>query len=103
MLQKQVSAHITMIDKEGIGVTTDNNDAYLQLLDGVVSSVDSLASITVNRTNHDWKFRIVPSHPQHIEAIIYEVITMNNIFGIRVDFCKSMKNASTVTFSISLT
>lgn len=92
-----------MIIEKPSTILPDNEEAYFSLLEGVISSVDDLATLSINRGHDDWKFRVIPSHPSYIEDIIKQITTLNSLFKIHVLFSKSIKSASTITFSISLT
>ena len=90
------------IDREYLGVIPDNDEAYFSLLKAAIESVDELSSMTITKYPENYHFRLSPSHPMYIDALIESIIRMNILFKIHVDFSKSMKNTCNISFSISI-
>lgn len=78
----------------------DNDDVFIGHLCGVIESVDELSSVEISKTPCSYHFRIAPSIPKYINNIIHEINTFNNLYGIRLDFSKSIKTTSVITFNI---
>ena len=83
-------------------VQTENELNYFAQIEGVLSSVDELSSVQITKTTDSYAFRIAPSHPKYINIIIEELITYHNLFGIRLDFSKSIKTTCLINFNINL-
>lgn len=83
-------------------IMLDNDEAYLNHLIGIIDSIDEICSVEITKTPHSYHFRIAPSVPKYVEPILTEIITYNNLLGIRLEMSKSMKASSTVTFDIEL-
>lgn len=78
----------------------DNDAAYISLLEGMINSVDGNSTMAITRSPTGWMFRISPSSPQFINLLMEQIIGMNKYFGIMLNFSKSMKTSSSISFSI---
>lgn len=83
-------------------ILKENEEIYFAQFEGVLSSVDELCSIQITYTGEKYIFRIAPSHPQYMNLIIEELIKYHNLFGIRLDFSKSMKTTAVILFKLNL-
>lgn len=83
-------------------ILLDNEAAYFNHVTGVVEAVDELSCMEITRTTHGYSFRISPSIPKYSQAILYEILKLNTIYGINLDLSKSMRTTSTIAFSIEL-
>lgn len=90
------------IDRKGLMILPDNDEAYFSLLEAAIESVDELSSLTITKTPEGYSFRLSPSHPMYIDSLIDSIIRMNTLFKIHVNFSKSMKNTCTIFFSVSI-
>jgi len=80
----------------------DNEKEYFSLLQGVIESVDELSSMQISKMNDHYAFRIAPSLPKYNDMLIKELTKLHNLFKIRLDFSKSIKNSGTIAFKINL-
>jgi hypothetical protein len=81
-------------------IIPDNEEHYYNTLRGVIDSVDPQSSALITKRISGVSFRITPSSSSHLNSIITEVNRLNTMFGIRVDFSKSIKTSFTINFSI---
>ena len=83
-------------------IMLDNDQIFIDKLIGVIESVDELSSMEINKTIHSYSFRVAPSIPCYLEPILKEVLTFNNMFGIRLELGKSIKASGALNFNIEL-
>ena len=83
-------------------VLPDNELAYFAHLEGVLSSVDELASLEITKNPHYYHFRLVPSLPKYNNMLLEEILKLHNIFQIKLNLSKSIKTSATIAFEISL-
>ena len=83
-------------------VMQDNDLVYLAHLEGVIDSVDELATMEVTKMGYSYKFRIAPSLPKYIPMLLEEILKFHNMFRIKLDLSKSMKTSSTIMYEITL-
>lgn len=83
-------------------ILLDNEEVYFAHLEGVLSSVDELASLEVIKTPENYHFRLAPSLPKYNEMLLQEILKLHNIFQIRLNLSKSIKASGTITFDISI-
>jgi hypothetical protein len=89
--------------RQGIVQTLmDNDENYIQLLSGILESVDEYCSLMITRSPESILFRIAPSSPKYVNSIIKDVIDFHNFLGIRVVFSKSIKNTSSILFKLPI-
>jgi hypothetical protein len=81
-------------------IITDNEEAYLSLLQGVVEARDHLASITVTRTLTGYQFRIVPSLSRELETLLQDINSLHNLLQLKVEWGKSLKSGAVVSYKI---
>lgn len=86
--------------RKSMGLLPDNEENYFSLLSAVIESVDEFSVMVIVRNPKDYHFKISPSEAIYISPIIKEVNNLNNVFGLRVDFSKSMKNSASIDFSL---
>lgn len=84
------------IDRDSIGIIPDNDEAYFSLLQAAIESVDELSGMTISRHPGSYSFRLSPSHPMYIDALVDSIIRMNTLFKIHVNFSKSMKSTCSI-------
>lgn len=80
----------------------DNDETFLAHVEGVISSVDELCSLEITKDINFYKFRIAPSLPKYTNMLIEEIIKFHNMFGIKLDFSKSIKTTAIISFQINL-
>lgn len=83
-------------------ITLDNDEIYFAHLEGVVSSVDELASMEITKALTSYHFRLAPSLPKYSEMLLQEILKMHNLFKIRLDISKSIKSSGVIAFNIEL-
>lgn len=91
-----------MVRKNFPPILKDNEETYFKYLEGVINSVDELASVQVDRTLHSYAFRIAPSVPMYSQPLLQELIKYHSFLGIQLDLSKSIKANSTIFFQIDL-
>jgi hypothetical protein len=79
-----------------------NDELYFLHLEGVLESIDELASMQIIKHKHKYSFRIAPSIPKYINPIIEELTKFHNKFGLRMNMAKSIKTNAVIDFDISL-
>ncbi len=84
-----------------IGVIPDNEEKYFSMLSAVVESVDELSVMVIQKNPRDYRFQITPSEIYYVSPIIVEVNKLNNLYGLKVIFSKSMKNSCSIDFVLS--
>lgn len=80
----------------------DNDDVFIEMLIGVVGSVDELSHVDIVKTPFHLHVRVAPSTPVYFNNLLQEILKLNNMFSIRVEMGKSMKTNSTITFNIKI-
>lgn len=79
---------------------TENELAYLKYLEAVINSIDIHATTEVTYKPTGYLVRIAPSHPSFLPYILKTIKTSHRELGIEVEFSKSIKSSSTITFII---
>ena len=80
-------------------VGRDNDINYFNMFEGVISSVDEHANVLIENSIVTYKIKISPSNPKYIDNLINAITTFNNLFGITLNFSKSIKSTGTIAFS----
>ena len=83
-------------------IISDNDEVFIQMLIGVVGSVDELSHVDIMKTPYSMHFRVAPSTPVYFNNLLQEILRLNYMFNIRLDLGKSMKKNSTITFNIKI-
>jgi len=83
-------------------ILPENEIAYFAHLEGVLSSVDELASLQITKTQESYTFRLAPSLPKYNNLLLQEIFKLHNIYGIRLEVSKSIKSTGTIVFKINL-
>jgi len=83
-------------------ILLDNEENYFAHLEGVLSSVDELASLEIVKAPKAYHFRLAPSVPKYNDMLLKEILKLHNIFNIRLDISKSIKTSGVLAFSIEL-
>lgn len=83
-------------------IIPDNEEVYFSWLTGYMESIDAKCTIQFTKKLNDGiNVRISPSHPMYLEIMIAKVKDFHNLYGIRVEFSKSMKTGSNINFNIN--
>lgn len=79
----------------------DNEATYLNYLEGLVESVDIHSDMMIYRKEDGVLVRISPSEPAHFGEILTVIKRFHTMLGIQVDFSKSMKVTSSISYKIN--
>lgn len=79
----------------------DNERAYFGLLEGVLNSTDDLSTMEVRRNPSSYLFRIATSSPVYLVPLVEKLNDLHNLLGIRLNYSKSIKNLSSISFTIT--
>lgn len=83
-------------------VMQDNELAYFAHLEGIVASVDELATLEITRNPNSYHFRLAPSIPRYNDMLLEEILKFHNLLQIHLDLSKSIKSSATIVFDITL-
>jgi hypothetical protein len=83
-------------------VMQDNELAYFAHLQGIIDSVDELATLEITRNPNSYHFRLAPSIPRYNEMLLEELLKFHNLLQIHLDLSKSIKSSATIVFDITL-
>jgi hypothetical protein len=83
-------------------VLLENEMAYFAHLEGILSSVDELASVEITKSPYSYHFRIAPSVPRYTNMLLQEILKFHNIFQIRLNLSKSIKTSGSIVYEIEL-
>ena len=81
-------------------IILDNDEVFLSHLEGIISSVDELCSLQIEKGPSSYKIRIAPSVPVYTEPLLKEIINFHNLFNIKLDISKSIKTSGVIFFEI---
>jgi hypothetical protein len=82
-------------------VIPDNESTYLNYLIGLIESVDYDSDMMIYRKNDGILVRISPSTNQTFITILDIIKKFHTMLSIQVEFSKSMKAGSNITYSIN--
>lgn len=71
----------------------DNEAHYFDLLETLIDSMDSNSYFTIIKNPDDYTFRLSLSI-RKIDHIISHINSLNNAWGIKADFSKSMRSGN---------
>ena len=91
-----------MIVERSVGIIDDNDESYLSMLEGVISSADEYSRLIVHKFPSSFNFRIIPSEGIYLNNIVNEVLKLHNMLGIKVRMSKSMKTSGIFEFQIKI-
>jgi hypothetical protein len=83
-------------------VMQDNELAYFAHLQGIIDSVDELATLEITRNPNSYHFRLAPSIPRYNDMLLEEILKFHNLLQIHLDLSKSIKSSATIVFDITL-
>lgn len=83
-------------------ILLDNESTYFSYLVGYIESIDSNCTVQITKKPTGINIRISPSEPKYASNIIVAVKQFHNLFGMNLDFSKSMKTSVTINFNINL-
>lgn len=82
-------------------VLPDNDISYFSLLRGAIDGIDPLSSMSVTMGTAGYVFRLTPSSSIHIDNLIRQLTEMNTIMGIYLEFSKSCKSTSAISWKLN--
>lgn len=83
-------------------ILRENDRSYFKVLEAVINSVDELSILEIRRNMENFSFRIAMSSTVYITPLMQELINLHNLFRIKVDFSKSIKSSSSLSYKINL-
>lgn len=83
-------------------ILQDNDEVFFAHLEGVLTSVDELASLEITWSPNGYHFRLAASLPKYNPMLLEEIFKFHNMYGIRLDISKSIKTSGTISFEIQL-
>ena len=85
-----------------VSLIPDNDISYFHLLESVINTTDELSTLEVRKNLNSYNFRIAVSAKEYLLGLIEELNNLHNLIGIKVDFSKSIKSSSSISFKINL-
>jgi len=82
-------------------IIKDNEEGYLSFLEAIINSIDIHGAVEVTYKPTGYLVRVAPSHPSYLEVLFKSIKVFHNYLGIVVEFSKSIKSSSTITFIIT--
>ena len=79
----------------------DSHSDYFLRLEGIINSVDELASGVVHKGLTNYKVRITPSTSSYFTLLLQEIIIFHKPIT-KIEMSKSMKRDFTIYFEITL-
>ena len=83
-------------------ILSENDANYFAHLEGVISSVDELASVQITKNPHSYVFRIATSVPMYTQPLLQELLKFHNLYKIKLNLSKSIRTSSTIFFEIEI-
>jgi len=83
-------------------IIEDNETTYYSMLQAIVESNDHKAIIRITKKLSAINVRISPSHPEYLRQLIEEMKQFHTLYGIRLEFSKSMKKTCNINFDITI-
>ena len=83
-------------------ILLDNEELYFAISTAIIESVDELCCLQITKIKNGYNFRIAPSTPEYTNLLLQEILNLNNKFGIHLELGKSIKNNSTINYTVSL-
>lgn len=81
-------------------ILKENEIAYFKYLEAVINSVDLYASVEATCKPDGYLIRLAPSDPQYLSHLLQVIKVCHRQLGIEVEFSKSIKTSTTITFLI---
>lgn len=82
-------------------ILPDNEQMYFSILEGSISSIDADASVMIIKGIDKIYFRISPSEPVYSQTLMEDLLKLHNLMGLNLNFSKSIRLTSTISFSIN--
>ena len=81
----------------------ENELTYLNYLRAALDSTDELSTVEVYKNPYTYSFRIACSNPRYSQIVLSQLLDFHNLFNIKLDISKSIRNTSTINFEIPMT
>ena len=91
-----------IVKKDFPSVLKDNELAYFSLLEGVINSVDEASTMEIRKNPDNYKFRIAISTAEYLNSLVDILNDMHSLFGIKLNYSKSIKSSCSITFYLEL-
>lgn len=82
-------------------ILLDNEEMYIRLLEALINAHDLHASTEITCKPTGYLVRIAPSEPQYIPILLQDIKTFHTSIGVILEFSKSIKTATSLTFVIN--
>lgn len=82
-------------------ILPDNDSSYFNLLRATIDSMDPAASMSITKGSTGYVFRLLPSGSIYIDGLIRQLTEMNTLMGIQLEFSKSVKSSSVISWKLS--
>lgn len=82
-------------------IISDNEENYFLHISALIESVDELSSVEFKKGIESYSVRIAPSLPKYSQMLLEELLKFHNLLKIRVELSKSIRNTSTIEYSIN--
>lgn len=83
-------------------ILLDNIVVYLKQLEAFIEQIDYQSSMQIIHKLNGLSVRIAPSEIKYINNLLTNLNKFHNSLKIRVEYSKSMKRSSTISYSILL-
>jgi hypothetical protein len=83
-------------------ILPENEETYIKLLLRTLDIVDTSSSVVLCMMPNGIRVRISPSTPSNFFKILKEVEKFHTLLNIRVEFYKSMKLGSNISYLINI-
>lgn len=93
---------MTIVKHGFTSILLDNEMTYFAHLEGVVESVDELATMEVYKNPESYMFRVTPSVPLYSQPLLKSLLEFHSLLGIQLELSKSIKKNSTISFLIHM-
>ncbi len=88
--------------RKSMGIIPDNEEQYFSMLSAVIDSVDEFSIMVIHKNPKNYQFQISPSGAIYLNLIIKEINRLNNLYGLKASYSKSMKASTSIDFFIQM-
>jgi len=81
-------------------IIADNDIVYYTNLRAFIESIDHESTLRITKNLQGINVRISPSRPIFLSPLIEQMKAFHTMYGIRLEFSKSMKKTCNVSFDI---
>lgn len=83
-------------------VIPENEMAYFSILESCCNTIDELSTIEIRRNIDNYSFRIAITSPSYLSPLVEQLNCLHNLLSIHVDFSKSIKSSSSLSYKIAI-